>query len=153
MVREQRQVLSDVRDTDIVVGVDGSESSKAALRWAVKQARLTGARIQALTAWEYPPTVFIGPVLPYVDLAAVSGKLLRETVDEVIGESEPDTEVRESVVAGHPAQMLVDASARAGLLVVGSRGHGTFAGALIGSVSQQCVSHADCPVVVVRGKG
>ncbi|WP_306214000.1 universal stress protein [Actinoplanes sp. RD1] len=144
--------LTDVRAADIVVGVDGSPSSTAALRWAVGQARLAGGRVQAVAAWEYPTYYgWAGPV-PYEDIAVSVGKVLDEAVHAVVDAATPDVEVLQSVVPGNPSQALIDASAHAALLVVGSRGHGAFAGALLGSVSQHCVHHAHCPVVVVRGK-
>lgn len=152
MTRFEQRDLSDVRNTDIVVGVDGSPSSTAALRWAVGQAKLTGARVQAVAAWEYPTYYAMAGAFPYEDLAVSAGKVLDEAVHGVLGAARPDVEVLQSVVPGNPAQVLIDASAHAGLLVVGSRGHGAFAGTLLGSVSQHCVHHAHCPVVVVRGK-
>ena len=143
---------AEVRDTDIVVGVDGSPSSQVALRWAVTQARRTGARVQALAAWEVP-VVFGGlRVVPYEELAATAGRVVSESVREAFDEGDPDVPVMQVVVAGHPAQALLDVSARAGLLVVGCRGHGTFTGTQLDSVSRHCVHHARCPVVVVRGK-
>ena len=153
MAWQEGQNLSDLRETDIVVGVDGSPSSRAALRWAISQARTTGARVQAVTAWEFPALYSWGPTHPYEDFAATAGKVLAESVQEACGSEGPDVEIRESVVAGHPAQVLLDASARTALLVVGSRGHGGFDGTLLGSVSQHCAQHARCPVVIVRGKG
>jgi nucleotide-binding universal stress UspA family protein len=89
----------------IVVGVDGSDSSKEALAWAVRQAALTGAVVDAVTAWQIP--------------------------------------------SYNAARALLDAAKGAGLLVVGSRGHAGFTEALLGSVGQYCVHHAECPVVVV----
>jgi nucleotide-binding universal stress UspA family protein len=145
--------LSDVRETDIVVGVDGSPSSKAALRWALEQARRVGGRVQAVAAWEYAAYSGWVSAYPLEDFAGAAGKVLAESVTEALGTEPADVEVLESVMAGHPAQVLIDASARAGLLVVGCRGHGAFAGTLLGSVSQHCAQHARCPVVVVRGKG
>jgi len=141
------------RDTDIVVGVDGSPSAQGALRWALAQARLTGARIRAVTAWELPIYTGWGSLIPYEDLAEAAGKSLRDCVQQVLGFEPADVELLETVVPGHAAQALIDASAHAALLVVGSRGHGAFAGTLLGSVSQHCAQHAHCPVVVVRGKG
>jgi len=139
-------------DTDVVVGVDGSPSSTAALRWALDQARLTKARLRAVIAWEVTPYTGWG-VLVHEDFGAAAGKLLRESVRETLGFDPPlDVEVVEAVRPGHPAQVLIDESAHAALLVVGSRGHGGFAGTLLGSVSQLCVQHAHCPVLVVRGK-
>lgn len=151
----QREGLhtSEVRDTDIVVGVDGSPSSKAALRWALAQARRTGARVQAVMSWEYPAYYGMGAVVPYEDFAATAGKILSASVQEALGVDEPDVPVLETVAPGHAAQVLIDKSAHAALLVVGSRGHGAFTGTLLGSVSQHCAQHAHCPVVVVRGKG
>jgi nucleotide-binding universal stress UspA family protein len=143
---------SEVRDGDIVVGMDGSPSAKRALRWAAAQARLTGARLHVITAWELPFCYGWAPALPYdEELAVTAGKVLSTSVGEVLGEEPPGVAVAESVVPGHPAQVLIDASARAALLVLGSRGHSAFTGTLIGSVSQQCVQHARCPVVIVRG--
>ena len=139
------------RDSDVVVGVDGSNPSRAALRWALDQARLTGARMRAIIAWEVP--AYAGWArIGSEDLGAAAGRLLSEAVRDALGFDPPDIEVMETVLPGHPAQVLIDASAHAALLVVGSRGHGGFAGTLLGSVSQLCVQHAHCPVVVVRGK-
>lgn len=143
---------SEVRDGDIVVGMDGSVPAKRALRWATVQARITGARLHVSTAWEIPVYYGWAPMVPYdEDLAATAGKVLSTAVHEVLGDEPGDIETATSVLPGHPAQVLLDASAHASLLVVGSRGHGAFAGALLGSVGQQCVQHARCPVVVVRG--
>lgn len=153
MVRREGKDTSAVRDTDIVVGVDGSPSSRAALRWALGQARRTGARVQAVTSWEYPAYYGMTGAYPYEDFAATAGKILSGVVQEELGTDEPDVAVLETVVAGHPAQALIDMSAQAALLVVGSRGHGAFTGTLLGSVSQRCAQHAHCPVVVVRGRG
>ena len=134
----------------IVVGVDGSEPSKAALRWALRQADLTGATVEAVIAWEYPINAGSAPVI--VDDAA-TGKFaataLQETVDDVTRPG-PPAEVRTTVAQGNSARVLLNAAADADLLVIGSRGHGGFAGLLLGSVSQHCVSHANCPVVVIR---
>ena len=139
-------------DKDVVVGVDGSAPSRAALRWALDQARLTGVRLRAVIAWEVPAYTGWGS-MAYEDFGAAAGKLLSEAVHDVFGLDPPtDVEVVETALPGHPAQVLIDQSAHAGLLVVGSRGHGGFAGTVLGSVSQLCAQHAHCPVVVVRGK-
>jgi len=139
-------------DSEIVVGVDGSPASTTALRWAAAQARLTGARLHLVTAWEYPTLYGWTPGDHYEDFALTAGKALLVSTQEILG-PESDVAVEETVVAGHPAQVLIDASKHAALLVIGSHGHGRFAGTLIGSVSLQCVQHASCPVVVVRGRG
>jgi nucleotide-binding universal stress UspA family protein len=136
---------------EVLVGVDGSAPSRAALRWALDQAKSTGSRVRAVIAWEVP--MHTGrAMIGYEDLGAAAGTLLSESVQEALDVDAPEVEVIETVLPGHPAQVLIDASAGAALLVVGSRGHGGFAGTLLGSVSQLCAQHAHCPVVVVRGK-
>lgn len=135
----------------IVVGVDGSPSSQDAVRWAAGQAKLTGAEIEAVTAWEYPTSFgWVPPYPPDFDPAADATRAQSEAIDEVLGKSS-EIPVRRTVVEGHAAPALVDASKDASLLVVGSRGHGEFVGMLIGSVSEYCVAKAHCPVVVMRG--
>jgi nucleotide-binding universal stress UspA family protein len=132
----------------IVVGVDGSPSSEEALRWAVEQARLTGQPVHALTSWTYPLD-YGAPEIDSIDWEGNSTGVLENTVAKVLDRSDADR-VTQQVVEGHPARVLLDAAADADLLVVGSRGHGGFAGMLLGSVSQHVVAHATCPVVVVH---
>jgi nucleotide-binding universal stress UspA family protein len=134
----------------IIVGVDGSESSISALTWAARQAELTGAELETITTWEWPAAFGWAAPLP-------EGWDPRDDAQEVIDEvlapikkAHPDVVVRVTLAEGHPAPVLVRASAEAELLVVGSRGHGEFAGMLLGSVSEHCVANAHCPVVVVR---
>jgi nucleotide-binding universal stress UspA family protein len=142
----------DANDRRIVAGVDGSPSSRAALRWAIRQAKLTGAVVDAVCAWRLPAGYEWAPdTTGGADFQAEALKNLTEAVSEMSDER-PDVEVRQRVVWGHPAQVLVEAARGADLLVVGSRGHGGFAGALLGSVSQHCVHHAPCPVLVIRGR-
>jgi nucleotide-binding universal stress UspA family protein len=132
----------------IVVGVDGSEGSKAALRWAVRQAGFTGAVVQAVVAWQYP--MFLGWAAVGIDDTDYP-QIAEETVTGAIAEvAGPTAPVKASVVEGYAGQVLVDASADAELLVVGSRGYSAFADALLGSVSTYCVHHAHCPVTVIR---
>lgn len=134
----------------IVVGVDGSVPSKAALSWAIKQARLTGAAVEAVIAWEFPATYgYPVPLLPSTNFADVAAEVLATAIAEVSGPDERAA-ISPRVVEGNAAQVLLDASAEAELLVVGSRGHGGFVEALLGSVGQHCVHHATCPVVVIR---
>jgi nucleotide-binding universal stress UspA family protein len=137
----------------IVVGVDGSENSKEALRYAARQASFTEADVEAVIAWEYP--AFYGWVPAYpddFDLPRVAQQTLDRAVDKVFGADRP-ARLRTRVVEGNAAQILVEASAGADLLVVGNRGHGGFADALLGSVSTYCVHHAHCPVTVIRPGG
>jgi nucleotide-binding universal stress UspA family protein len=134
----------------IVAGVDGSAASKRALAWAVQQARATGAVVDAVHAWQVPVTFDMAPLFVHPDeLEKEAEKVLVASVTEVCGEH-PAALVRARVVQGHPAAVLIRAARGADALVVGSRGHGGFVGALLGSVSQHCVQHAPCPVVVVR---
>lgn len=133
----------------IVIGVDGSEPSKDAVRWAAKQAELTGAELHAVTAWRFPPTYGYPVDYSDVDFAAQARKTLEEVVAETLGQT-PPVPVTARVIEGHPAAVLIDASRSADLLVVGSRGRGAFTEMLLGSVSQQCALHATCPVLVVR---
>jgi nucleotide-binding universal stress UspA family protein len=139
----------------IVAGIDGSESSASALRWAIRQAALTGAAVDAVIAWHYPDLassgIAVGAVEPtYGFFRENAEKIAADAISSTVDPAS-DVPVSARVAQGHAAQVLLDASAGASLLVVGSRGHGGFAEALLGSVSQHCVQHALCPVVVVRG--
>jgi nucleotide-binding universal stress UspA family protein len=139
-----------VADKRIVVGVDGSPSSMMALRWAIGQAKLTGAEVEAVIAWSYPSGYGLAPFSEgAADFEGDAGKILVEALAQV-GWIAPDVVVEPLVVQGHAADVLVRAAEGADLLVVGSRGHGGFAGMLLGSVSQHCVHHASCPVLVLR---
>lgn len=134
----------------IVVGVDGSDPSRRALHWAADQAKLIGAELTVVTTWEYPPTLGWAPPYPSdFDPNADAEKALRQTVDAVLG-ADPAVVVHLKVTEGHPAFVLTGAARGATLLVVGSRGHGAFAGMLLGSVSEYCAADVPCPVVVVR---
>lgn len=139
----------------IVVGVDGSASSLKALRWAVRQAELTGATVDAVIAWQYP-AAFHGygwgaeMMTGDVDYADIAAKTVGDAVSQAV-DLDSEAVVHPVVAEGHPAQVLIEAASDADLLVVGSRGHGGFASALLGSVSQHCTHHALCPVVVIRG--
>lgn len=133
-----------------VVGVDGSDTSVAALRWALAQAARSGARVEAVIAWQWP-TGF-GNAIPTAagyDPAADARSLLGEVVAGLSTEF-PSVNVSVRAVEGHPGEVLVEASRHADLLVVGCRGHGELAGMVLGSVSQHCATHAHSPVVVFR---
>ena len=132
----------------IVVGVDGSPASVAALRWAMGQAALTGADLLAVTSWQTPGQYGFEFYTVAVDWPDVARRTLATALKEA-GDGSP-ADVRSLVLEGHPAHVLVEASAGAQLLVVGSRGHGGFAGMLLGSVSEYVIAHAACPVLVVR---
>lgn len=140
--------MTQAQHQTIVVGVDGSEHSVEALRWALRQARLTGAELRAVSSWQLP--------IPYdymhfdnVDWEGETMNNLDRTLAEVAADV-GDTKVTKRVVRGHAGTVLVDESEDADLLVVGSRGHGTAKGMLLGSISQHCVTNASGPVVVIR---
>lgn len=133
----------------VIVGIDGSPDSARALQWAAEYGRRYEVPVQVLITWEIPPVYGYPEVLGEKEYAGLEGRardLLTTTVREALGE---DAKVGERVERGHPSEALVAASKDAGLLVVGSRGRGAFAGMLMGSVSQHCVVHAQCPVVVI----
>jgi nucleotide-binding universal stress UspA family protein len=139
----------------IVVGVDGSDASKDALRWAVEDARARGAEVVALCAYEVPVPAPDAAPAPPVDLPALvaeahanAQQLATEIVDEVVGNA-ASVDVAPIAVEEAPAKALLDASRDADLLVVGSHGHG-LSGLFLGSVSLECAQHAACPVVIVR---
>lgn len=134
----------------VVVGVDGSKQSLVALRWAADYTRATGATLRAVTAWHCPTTFGIAPDWTDMDFVAEAADQLKASLAQALGDS-PGIAVETSVVEGQSAPVLLDAAKDADLLVVGSHGHGRFAGMLMGSVSTHCVEHSPCPVVVVRG--
>jgi nucleotide-binding universal stress UspA family protein len=134
----------------VVVGIDGSDPSLEALRWAIRYAERTGAVVEALHAW-WIPTTYGAPVetVPGESFAETAERALRGSLDEVL-EGRTDVQVEPVAEMGYPPKVLVEHSKSADLLVVGSRGRGGLAGTLLGSVSLHCVSHAACPVVVIR---
>ncbi len=134
----------------IVVGVDGSDASVSALRWAFREAELRGAKVRVVHAWSYPVASTYHEAshvlkLPFAEDAA-------GVLDKSIAAAAPDptVEIEKTVVEGAAAQALVEAARDASLLVVGSRGLGGFSGLLLGSVSQQCAHHATCTLVIAR---
>lgn len=138
--------------TRIVVGIDDSPAATDALRWALNEARLRDATLEVVHTWAFP----IASELPggevsrlVTDLQRAASERLDKVVDG-IGGADPNVKVVRRVLEGPAAPILLEAAVGAELLVVGSRGRGGFAGLLLGSVAQQCVHHAPCPVVVVR---
>ncbi|MFD3970702.1 universal stress protein [Streptomyces cyaneofuscatus] len=136
----------------IVVGVDGSDPSIKALRWAVRQAELTGDTVEAVNSWEYPATSWASmmPGLPEdFDPQALALVSLNEALEEALGAAGAAA-VSKIVVIGNPAQSLLDRAQGASLLVVGARGRSALKATLLGSVSLHVTQHAPCPVTVVR---
>lgn len=134
----------------VVVGVDGSGSSVAALRWAAHVGGVLGLEIDAVTSWEYPANYGLVGTVGGWDPEVDAGAVLARAVDTAFEGGGPPG-LRTHVRRGHPSPVLLEASHHAEMLVVGSRGHGGFAGLLLGSVSAHCAAHASCPVVVVHG--
>jgi nucleotide-binding universal stress UspA family protein len=143
--QEQMQTATPQR---YVVGVDGSESSLAALRWAVDEARAHGGGdVRAVQVWQLPYSE--NYQLPDLNTIQEKAKLRLESTMETVGDTSP-VEVHAELREGQPAAVLCELSSEADLVVVGSRGHGGFGALLLGSVSAQVVRHAKCSVFVVR---
>ncbi len=134
----------------IIVGIDGSEPSQRALRWAAHFAAIFGARLEAVGCWEYPSSYGWASIAPDWSPVQDMEKVLDDTVRAVFGD-QPPAGIQRQVIEGGAAKILLEASAGAMMLVVGSRGHGGFAGLLLGSVSASVAEHASCPVFIVHG--
>ena len=141
----------------IVVGVEGSDGSRAALRWALKEASLRHATVEVVTAYVFPNA----PIYPEVSYVPVEQPALAQQITDmqeaaIAAEMEgagidPSVAVTRHMLPGPAPGTLVRAAEGADLLVVGSRGRGGFLGLMLGSVSNYVTHHAPCPVVVVRG--
>ncbi|HEY1331817.1 MAG TPA: universal stress protein [Actinomycetota bacterium] len=138
----------------IVVGVDGSETARRAAHWAAEEAKVRGADLDLVMAWEVPVSAY-GYGFAVVNEDMIKG-FVKQAEDcladavEAIRPDAPNLHIETNVVEGNAAEMLLRASRDADLLVVGSRGLGGFRELLLGSVSQHCAHHATCPVVIVR---
>jgi nucleotide-binding universal stress UspA family protein len=139
----------------IVVGVDGSKSSRAALHWAYDEATHHDASLTVISTW-HPASMPMTPPYGQIPPEGYASQPKRDALELLKGlvadleERNPPVDVRTVIEEGNPAEVLIDRSKEADLIVVGSRGHGGFAGMMLGSVSQHLVAHASCPVVVVR---
>jgi len=141
---------------EIVVGIDGSESSVRAARWAAQEASLRGATLRLICAYEAPATwLGMGEALGATMTMSVSDDDLHSyaaaTLDDVVAKIDvpAGVVVVEDPMRGHPSDLLIAASKAADLLVVGSRGHGDIGSVLLGSTGMHCVHHSACPVVVI----
>lgn len=144
--------MSENESRPVVVGVDGSPASRAALRWAVEDARRRGCPVDVIAAWHPDYGGMIGPV-PAEVLMALSPLAMKDAAQKVLDaavQGIEGVEIRQVLVEGDPRGALTKASEDAELLVVGNRGHSTLVGIILGSVSSYCVHHASCPVVVIR---
>lgn len=138
---------------EIVVGVDGSEHSLDALRWAAEEARLRDCILKVVASFSTPimSTGYEVATPDPSDLAAASTTMLGAAIDTVRDSGALDgLDVVTEALEGHAGEQLISLSEHADLLVVGARGHGGFLGLLMGSVTTYVVNHSRCPVVVVR---
>jgi len=137
---------------NIIVGVDGSESARKALSWAIEEAKVRKCEVIAINAWTYPivPPSIDGAIvtIPDIDVEQEANNLLEREIKEVTGGSD-DVKIQRRFVQKSAATALIQASDDADMLVIGSRGLGGFRGLLLGSVGHQCVQHSKCPVVVI----
>jgi nucleotide-binding universal stress UspA family protein len=138
-------------NTLIVVGVDGSDGGRRALRWALRHAAQTGGSVEAVIAWSWDDIdrVPIAPSSPS-EARERATKLLEHEVQSALHEwLDTPPAVSRHVVEGRPSQVLIDAAADAAMLVLGSHGHGRMFHLTLGGVSEECIRHGSCPVVVV----
>jgi len=138
------------KEPRLMVGVDGSPSSVEAVEWAAGQAERTGAVVELVLAWQFPAGYGAALSIPSDWDPAADGQGILDKVLAPVQAGHPDVSFRSTVVEGHPSQVLEARSDQADLLVLGCRGHGDLTGMLLGSVSEYCVVHARCPVLVVR---
>lgn len=137
----------------VVVGVDGSEPSKQALRWAAFVAATTGATVDAIATWRLNGFTTGQRLMDNpgsFDQSGEVAKMLADTIAEVFGDN-PPADLNSLVEEGNAAKVLVEASRNANMLIVGSRGRGGFVGLMLGSVSTACSAHSACPVMVIHG--
>lgn len=139
----------------IVVGVDGSEGGGEALEFAAREAALRGARLRIVSAWQVPAAAYGGGFAPPLDPATWDAvrAAAQKVVDDALAkvkERHPSLEAEVVSEQGQPADLLLEQAGDATMIVVGKRGLGGFKSLLLGSVSQQVVQHATCPVIVVN---
>jgi len=138
--------------TRIVVGIDGSESARAALDWAWDEAKRWGAELEVVHAWSYPYAYGVegAVVVAPQTLSDDAKKMADEELVDLRARKGDDVRMTMVVEEGGAAHSLLDRGKDAAMIVVGARGHGGFLSLLVGSVADQVVHHAPCPVVVVR---
>jgi nucleotide-binding universal stress UspA family protein len=142
-----------MRTPVILVGVDGSAASAAALRWALMESSRRGARVEAMFAYHQEPVLVPATSMalhPYGERPRRHpARELHAAVEQARAAVPDAPDVAETVVVGDAAEHLAEASRHAELLVVGTRGRGSVAEALLGSVAAKCLRHAECPVVII----
>ena len=134
----------------IVVGVDGSDGARHALRWAIAEGRRTGAAVEAITAWSWDGIE--GP-MPTATSAATerehADRISERELNLVLADVGSSSPVAREVVEGHPVKVLLNTARRARMLVLGSHGHSRLRHAVLGSISEECVRQSTCPVVII----
>ena len=137
---------------DIVVGVDGSEESRLALRWAASLAERSGTRLRVMAAWTYPALAVLQPTAVPLEPAEEMEQRALDDLGALVKEELGDVPERRTmhVERGPAAGAILQSVDNGNVLVLGSRGRGGFAGLLLGSVSRECIEYAPCPVVIVR---
>lgn len=140
-----------LHDRKIVVGIDGSSSAQHALRWAIEEAQLRHARIEAVYAWSISAIAYVSPgtamMLRTTDLNEVGNEMLRNSIDAVDTFS---VNISCSVIEETPTRALLQRSADAELLVLGAYASDQFSAVSLGSTHEHCIKHCECPVVIVR---
>lgn len=137
----------------IVVGIDSTKASAAALEWAISEAKLRGCHLDVVVSWDYPIMAGAEPVMvqtPDRDLLVNSARVTAEKLAETVGLPSAGIEYAVHTPEGRPGEELVAMAADADLLVVGTHGSGALKQLLLGSVSSYCAHHSTCPVVLVR---
>jgi len=142
---------TDHRPGRLLVGVDGSDESVLALQRAAAMAAVMGSSIRVVTCWTYPALVTAEEAIPFELLELGAEETQNDALTAAFGPERPDR-LETAIIEGGTSRVLVEESRNADLLVVGSRGHGGFAGLLLGSVSMACAEHAHCDVLVARGR-
>jgi nucleotide-binding universal stress UspA family protein len=152
---EEIPLASSVMDSQsqrrVVAGIDGSAASIQALRWALNYAALSGCATEVIVGWDSPANLgWAFPVPSDLDPEMSAEQVLDILIGQLRAEF-PNQVIGGRVMQGSAAPLLVEASAGADLLVMANRGHGELVGMLLGSVSEYCVAHAHCPVLIFRG--
>jgi nucleotide-binding universal stress UspA family protein len=147
-------MTSEIQSTSasdrVVVGVDGSPASLEALEWALRYSSMTRSAVDVVAAWDWSVNLSLAPIAPDF-AAAMSAEQMLDSLIRRKRAEHPDLQIDGRVVQGDAASVLEDESNGAALLVVATRGHGELIGLLLGSVSEHCATHAQCPVLVYRG--
>ncbi len=148
MTTETQSTLPSDR---VVVGVDRSPASLQGLEWALRYASLSHSNVEIVAAWDWHVNFSLAPIAPDFG-PEISAEHMLDCLIQQKRAEHPDLQIDGRVVQGNTASVLEEASKGAALLVIATRGHGELVGLLLDSVSEHCVTHARCPVLVYRGE-